>query len=1858
MLLQKMKKLSFTKFLAEQHTLVATKNLSVNTAQRRNTLKWWIGALMILFTLQLLNAQTTATTCSDLFFDDGGASKNYTENNSGIPSTDLWTICPNDPTSQVVQIQFQQCDVAEGDQLLAYNGVSSDPTLLINPTTGNGGSGTGDSVADAPGGGVLSASCENLSGCVTVAFTRDNNGQTAAGWTFEATCVARRAYSFPLAGSTLRVTTADDACFENGLVPVSIDIPAYSDCIGGDLIATTDCPDATITNVIGGNTLTANVPLGKTIVTFTSPMFPDQSVDVLVNALPLPLTCNLALEVSLSADCIIPLTPDMVLEQPCMGAAYEYDIFFLDPNRDELSDVAVIGTTPEGYPIVDFNGTPCGTIVDVVVERTVIGSCGFEELPSRCIAQMTLQDRVAPVISQQIDDYLIPCYYETDAILDYLNAAGNGSNTTISLAPIGVGGLTDQYNYDLVVNSVASIFTIEDNCAANFMIGEWESIELDCTTDQFDLYGTFDHDNNPDTPEIPVAQDPLWALMDIEVEDPNGTGGTPALFRCYYRRIKAVDDCGNTSALAIQRVCVAQPDITFPLVEIALPCGVDPDPINLYNIWLSDPVENEAFATYIPVYDPTPLDLNGNFSFFGNLDDTYFTDDSGDEVPVFPDDGTCGYAIDWLDSRPIEVCDEAYKIFREWTVFNFCDGHLEIIDLVPQVITVGDARPPEVSFLGIVGTGGSYQDCTSDALIQIEIIDDCSDEFEAFVDIFGDGLPEQVFPIVEGGILVENVPIGEEFQFSIRVVDECWHSQLSGPFTTILNDDIAPVAICESFRTVSMGIDCEVIVPAEVFDDGSYDNCGQISFSVARMDDVGELLFDEENDFLIEGDLDVFQPIVTFTREDLDDCTGTVGVVFRVEDGSGNSNFCMVEVELQDKLPPRVADVEVILDCDDHTAIQLIDAALSEEADIALQAIFNTADGFVNAEGVSYLRVLSDNCDNSTFIVDVVDTNNFDNTCKQGNVRIFYQAVDACGNVSNPQVATITLTNRSDWTMQFPMDVEVFCEDELSMPAPSSIEDILTNDGCDFWALEVEDNVFNGASGSSCSKIIREYHFINWCTWHPSNTEIAIVERPEDLILDPYYTVALRYQDRLVNTTDIEAADGTNDLDDGNEDGDEFYLYEELSDRLNRFAPISIPFSEAQLDRIFDNNEAETYDPYDATEYDFDADFVVIDYADFAYQDISTFPGRSQFTNVEQHYVSAQHYGNILYRQIIKINDLTPPNIDVTQSGPFCGGYDDPGEDGICSGEVDLKFTVSDLCSSQTEIIYELIAFVGTPQEITIAEDPFGTLFKDEEDYKIEGNYPIGVHQLVIKANDNCGNVGKSTIDFEVKDCKAPTLVCNYGLSSDVMVNGQVTIAATDFQNNVIEFCSTVEVFFADPHIYPDSTTRTFRCINGEVGIVDVEIYARDEAGNTSYCNTFIRIDQNPQNGDQIDNCPTADGSIAASIAGSIQTTNTESVQDVAVQLSGSEEAMYQTDNTGHFYFGNLEMGFDYSLTPTKSGDWLNGVTTLDLILISKHIIGQDIITDPYRLIAADVNNSGSITTFDIVSLRKTILGHTDEFANNTSWRFVDANYDFTDPTHPFDEHFPEVINLNDLEDNQMTVDFVAIKVGDLNRSAQANNAAAIEERTQDEPFTLQVQEQLLEAGQTYRIPVTADAQLIEGYQFTLEFNDAQLISLETAEVGEGSYALFEDAMTVSWYQSELATSDLAFTLILKTARDMLLSECLKLTDNRTPTIAYDWDQVAHDIRLDVVAESIQVAQNQPNPFDASTTIPIYLPKAQRGTLRIQDLTGRIVYRQEQVWEAGRQFIELHAANLPNGVLYYTFETDDFSTTRKMIVLK
>jgi large repetitive protein len=101
-----------------------------------------------------------------------------------------------------------------------------------------------------------------------------------------------------------------------------------------------------------------------------------------------------------------------------------------------------------------------------------------------------------------------------------------------------------------------------------------------------------------------------------------------------------------------------------------------------------------------------------------------------------------------------------------------------------------------------------------------------------------------------------------------------------------------------------------------------------------------------------------------------------------------------------------------------------------------------------------------------------------------------------------------------------------------------------------------------------------------------------------------------------------------------------------------------------------------------------------------------------------------------------------------------------------------------------------------------------------------------------------------------------------------------------------------------------------------------------------------------------------------------------------------------------------------------------NGVTTWDLVLISRHILGIQTLGSPYKIIAADANKSNSVTTLDMVHIRKVILQIEPGFPNNTSWRFVDKTFVFPNPANPFQTTFPEVINYNNLSADQLNANF------------------------------------------------------------------------------------------------------------------------------------------------------------------------------------------------------------------------------------------
>ncbi len=175
-------------------------------------------------------------------------------------------------------------------------------------------------------------------------------------------------------------------------------------------------------------------------------------------------------------------------------------------------------------------------------------------------------------------------------------------------------------------------------------------------------------------------------------------------------------------------------------------------------------------------------------------------------------------------------------------------------------------------------------------------------------------------------------------------------------------------------------------------------------------------------------------------------------------------------------------------------------------------------------------------------------------------------------------------------------------------------------------------------------------------------------------------------------------------------------------------------------------------------------------------------------------------------------------------------------------------------------------------------------------------------------------------------------------------------------------------------------------------------------------------------------------------INGKIVTPQGVKVKNVTVMETGTKSITTPTvlsDSLGN-YTQQLVKGFSYTFKATKNNDInkTNGVTTLDIALIQSHILQKSVLNNPYKIIAADVNGDGKLTTLDIVYLKRLILGIDTTFTNTTTgekrlWAFVDSSYKFTDSTNPFP--FKDSISYSGISLSQTNQSFIGIKLGDVN---------------------------------------------------------------------------------------------------------------------------------------------------------------------------------------------------------------------------------
>ncbi len=90
-----------------------------------------------------------------------------------------------------------------------------------------------------------------------------------------------------------------------------------------------------------------------------------------------------------------------------------------------------------------------------------------------------------------------------------------------------------------------------------------------------------------------------------------------------------------------------------------------------------------------------------------------------------------------------------------------------------------------------------------------------------------------------------------------------------------------------------------------------------------------------------------------------------------------------------------------------------------------------------------------------------------------------------------------------------------------------------------------------------------------------------------------------------------------------------------------------------------------------------------------------------------------------------------------------------------------------------------------------------------------------------------------------------------------------------------------------------------------------------------------------------------------------------------------------------------------------------------------------------------------------------------------------------------------------------------------------------------------------------------------------------------------------------------------------------------------------------------VVISDYALLPNFPNPFNGQTTIQFDVPVAADVAVTVYDVTGRRVADLfHGAVEAGRHTLRFDADGLPSGVYLCHMQTGDFSTLRKLLLLK
>jgi len=260
----------------------------------------------------------------------------------------------------------------------------------------------------------------------------------------------------------------------------------------------------------------------------------------------------------------------------------------------------------------------------------------------------------------------------------------------------------------------------------------------------------------------------------------------------------------------------------------------------------------------------------------------------------------------------------------------------------------------------------------------------------------------------------------------------------------------------------------------------------------------------------------------------------------------------------------------------------------------------------------------------------------------------------------------------------------------------------------------------------------------------------------------------------------------------------------------------------------------------------------------------------------------------------------------------------------------------------------------------------------------------------------------------------------------------------------------------------------------------------------------------------------------------------------------------------------------------------LGGITTLDLVLAFRGLLGE--FEENFQVIASDFDADGVVTTMDLVSMRRLILG-LDMSGLYEQHKILGINHVFPADFGPFNlgsDFKTYTFDSGDLGGENLGVRI--IKGGDLNDSFFQSEELPINR----DAATLSFQERSIEAGETYNI--VFDLNATSGFQastFELVVDGLKILSFDENE--NNFMHNTNDATSKLSFISDHPENSVSFSMEFEATIDGMLSDMLSLNEDFLKEIVdFDGNLGGVNLAANVVSAVDEFSQEQftisPNP--------------------------------------------------------------------------